>query len=165
MNRKAAALIAIATLALSLSACSSPAGGPTPSPEPKPPKASETTLNGGVVVGDGVSIREFTLEDEAAESGFQAGMVREAENSFVIEAGGSGSEACRSNFTAIERSGDEFTLNHQVGNGAEGIACTMDYRFTYFLVEADEPISDDAITNIVSRGEVVRTLNFEFVAQ
>lgn len=164
MNRKIAALIAVATLALSLSACASPASGPSPSPQQEPPKPSDTTLNGGVVLGDGVSIRELTVEDDAV-SGIQPGMVRESDNSFVIEAGGSGSEACRSNFTAIERNGEEFTLNHQEGDGSEGIICTRDYRFTYFLIEADEPISDAAIANIVSKGEVVRTLNFEFVAQ
>lgn len=159
MNRKMAALIVVAGLALTLTSCATPAG-PQPLPEPKLPQTSESTLNGGVVVGDGVTIREIS-EDIGIDQLNEGGLIRQSENSFAIEAGGSSSAACLSNFTAIERNGDEFTLTHRIGNGDEDMVCTMDYRFTYFLVETDEPIGDDAVANIVSSGEVARTLTFE----
>jgi hypothetical protein len=166
MKRKVALMVTLASLTLALSACS-PSASVTPSPTPgnTPSEAADSTLNGGVVVGDGVTIREFSMEDETDSPMIGAGLIRKSENSFLVEAGGSSSEACLSNFTAIERNGEEFTLDHRVGNGDENIVCTMDYRFTYFLVEADEPISDDAVANIVSKGEVTNTLTFEFVAK
>ena len=152
-------LIVMVGLALTLTSCAAPTG-PQPLPEPGLPKTSESTLDGGVVVGDGVTIREIS-EDIGVEELNEGGLIRYSESSFLLEAGGSSSAACLSNFTAIERNGDEFTLTHRIGDGAEGMVCTMDYRFTYFLVEADEPIGDDAVVTIVSRGEVARTLTFE----
>lgn len=161
MNRKLATLLVVAGLALTLTSCAaSTEHTPVPFPEPKLPATPSSTLDGGIVAGNGVTIQEFS-EDVAMDELDEGGLIRYSESSFLLEAGGSSSAACLSNFTAIERNGDEFTLTHRIGNGDGDMVCTMDYRFTYFLVEAEEPIGDDAVVTIVSRGEVARTLTFE----
>lgn len=161
MKRKLASLIVVAGLVLTLTSCATSSGrAPAPFPEPRLPESSSSTLAGGIVTGNGVTIQEFS-EDVNIDELNEGGLTRYSESSFLLEAGGSGSPACLSNFTAIERNGDEFTLTHRMGNGDRSMICTMDYRFTYFLVEADEPIGEDAVVTIVSSGEVARTLTFE----
>ena len=160
MKTKAVLLVALASFTLLLSACASP-GDVTPSPTPvkAPSPPAESTLDGGRVVGDGVSIEQISPKD-ASDHMRNGVMGRESDNSFIFEYGGSGSKDCLSNFTAIERVGEKFTLEHKIGNGEKGLMCTTDYSFTYFLVTADEPVSDDAVVTVNSDGKAERTFSF-----
>lgn len=154
MNRKFALGLLALPLALALSACSPSAEAPEETP------VIASTLDGGVIEGDGVSIRQADEADYPEEIPVEPSLIRVSDNSFMFELGGSSSKACASNFTAVERNGEEFTLTHRSGEGAKDAVCTADYQFTYFLVEADEPISDDALANILVNGNSSRVLTF-----
>lgn len=99
--------------------------------------ATPSTLDGGVVTGEsGWSIRETTDEVPGA-GGFEfPRIVVVDERHLYLEAGGSGSADCRSNFSGIELVDGELRLAHRVGDGTAEV-CTDDYRFTYFEIAAE----------------------------
>lgn len=117
----------------------------------------ESTLNGATVTGNGVSVRELSPQEIPVIDEFSSRTLFRDGDNLIFEYGGSGSAACASNFTAIERNGEVITVTHRVGQGEQG-PCTSDYRFSYFLIELDEPISDDVLLKVFSSQELVQTL-------
>ncbi len=153
-NFKEIAVLGVLSATLLLSACSSP----TPEPAIDPPiETSTTTLNGGVVSGPGISIKEVDPADINVEPSLESALTRVSFDSVLIESGGSSGKDCQSNFIKIDRAENQVNLTHTTGDG-EMRACTMDYQQKFFLIEAAENFADDTLFNILdTEGEVIIT--------
>ena len=108
------------------------------------PPVTVSTLDGGVVAGNGLTIREYV---EAPENlPWEERSLWLADNQLLFEYGTSGSEACKGNFTAIALEDTTVHLTYRVGMGSEDMVCTDDYKITWYLLESDGPLSIEQLS-------------------
>lgn len=93
-----------------------------------------TTLEGATLEdkNSGWTIRELEA-DEVPKDSSGPNSIKLLDGKLYLEAGGSGTAECRSNFDEIQYDSDKATLSlvHQAGDKFVG-ECTEDYRETYF---------------------------------
>lgn len=106
-----------------------------------------TTLEGATLEdkNSGWAIRELAA-DEVPKDSSGPNSIKLLDGKLYLEAGGSGTAECRSNFDEIQYDAEKATLwlVHQAGDQFVG-ECTEDYRETYFEITPGEEFTLTAL--------------------
>lgn len=97
------------------------------------PYLAKSTLNGGMIVGNGITVRQLPKNLFSVEPG----ITRLSDHSLVIAVSASGGESCKPRFTSIQLDDRSLILTED----KTPICVTMQIDSYYFLVTALQPLS------------------------
>lgn len=105
-----------------------------PAPSDQDNSTSESTLNGGVIENNGLTVHEVTA---SVGGDFTQQAIMQSSSEILLVTGGSSS--CPVNFTDISLDGSTIILDARAGDDVT-VACTEDWHAQSFLITSNEPI-------------------------